>query len=150
MVSCQSLYTISARLALALGEANEPFGGMNMILAGDFAQLPPVGGATLYNPDRKAKARPNVKPSLADQKQSIGRILWQQFTTVVILKQNMRQTASTPDDIRLRAALTNMRFAACTKNDLEYLESRTISNKPGRPNFRDKSLHNVSLITALN
>jgi hypothetical protein len=44
MVSCRNMYQISARLAKALNEPAEPFGGMNMIFAGDFAQLPPVGG----------------------------------------------------------------------------------------------------------
>lgn len=48
MVSCASLYAISERLARALNEPNEAFGGMNMIFAGDFAQLPPVKANALY------------------------------------------------------------------------------------------------------
>ncbi len=40
MISCTDLYKISAQLALLRNEADSPFGGMNMIFAGDFAQLP--------------------------------------------------------------------------------------------------------------
>ena len=52
MLSCRDLYRISARLAVVLGNAELPFGGMNMIFAGDFAQLPPAIGretASLYS-----------------------------------------------------------------------------------------------------
>jgi hypothetical protein len=108
MVSCNALYSISARLALCLGEPNEPFGGMNMILAGDFGQLPPVNAKALYSPDSAVSPIIHAKQSILDQKNTIGKIIWQQITTVVILKQNMRQTAETADDIRFRTALTNM------------------------------------------
>jgi hypothetical protein len=84
-----------------------------------------------------------------DQKNTIGKIIWQQVTTVVILKQNMRQTASTPDDEKMRTALTNMRFAACSK-DLQFLQSRTIGNQPSSPTFYRKDLRDVSIITAFN
>jgi hypothetical protein len=69
---------------------------------------------------------------------------------VVILKQNMRQTACTSDDERLRSALTNMRFASCSKEDLQFLQSRTIGSQPGRPTFNRRELRDVSIITAFN
>ncbi|KAJ7431708.1 hypothetical protein B0H11DRAFT_2261533 [Mycena galericulata] len=53
MVSCASLYEISAKLAHALQLPDQPFGGMNMIFAGDFAQLPPVMAQPLYAPGDK-------------------------------------------------------------------------------------------------
>jgi hypothetical protein len=49
MLSCHDLYKISAQLAKALNMSEIPFGGINIIFAGDFAQLPPVGGTALYN-----------------------------------------------------------------------------------------------------
>ena len=69
---------------------------------------------------------------------------------VVILTQNMRQTEMSEDDEKFRTALMNMRYAACTNNDLEFLKTlhanRNINNKLlTSPNFR-----NVSIITSLN
>jgi hypothetical protein len=40
MLSCHDLYNISAQLAKAFNEPNEPFGGLNIIFSGDFSQLP--------------------------------------------------------------------------------------------------------------
>jgi hypothetical protein len=37
MLSCHDLFKISAQLARAMNEHEEPFGGINMIFAGDFA-----------------------------------------------------------------------------------------------------------------
>ncbi|KAF7977176.1 hypothetical protein HWV62_4617 [Athelia sp. TMB] len=45
MLSCKDMYRISEAASKALGMADEAFGGINMIFAGDFAQLPPVGGS---------------------------------------------------------------------------------------------------------
>jgi hypothetical protein len=49
MLSCNEMYKISAQLAKALGVFDISFGGMNMVFAGDFGQLPPVGGPSLYS-----------------------------------------------------------------------------------------------------
>ena len=39
MLSCKDMYRISERLAKVMNNTEEPFGGLNMIFAGDFAQL---------------------------------------------------------------------------------------------------------------
>ena len=52
MLSCWDLYLISAKLAWVMNNLDALFGGLNMIFAGDFAQLPPVIGhehASLYS-----------------------------------------------------------------------------------------------------
>jgi len=49
MVACHELYQISASLAKARNMTEVPFGGLNMIFAGDFAQLKPVLGSPLYS-----------------------------------------------------------------------------------------------------
>ncbi|KAF8653617.1 hypothetical protein AX14_008280 [Amanita brunnescens Koide BX004] len=52
MLSCYDMYKISSQLAKVMNNDSVPFGGMNMIFAGDFAQLPPpMGGenTSLYS-----------------------------------------------------------------------------------------------------
>ena len=53
MLSCVDMYNISAQLARLTGNDEHPFGGINVIFAGDFAQLPPVGDSPLYGPAPK-------------------------------------------------------------------------------------------------
>jgi hypothetical protein len=62
MLSCHDMFKISFQLAKGTNEYEDPFGGINMIFAGDFAQLPPVKGAALYSG-------------------SIGTQLWSRMTT---------------------------------------------------------------------
>ncbi|KAJ6603849.1 hypothetical protein B0H10DRAFT_1822099 [Mycena sp. CBHHK59/15] len=121
-----------------------------MIFAGDFAQLPPVSANPLYCDEESVASFKTTRGSVAAQKNNIGKIIWHQVTTVVILKQNMRQTTMTEDDNKLRTALANMRYGACTPADIAYLESRTVSKRPGHPNFTDIRLRNVSVITGYN
>ena len=49
MVACHELYQISASLAKTRNMTETPFGGLNMIFAGDFTQLNPVFGSSLYS-----------------------------------------------------------------------------------------------------
>jgi hypothetical protein len=42
MVACNDNYKIGSWLAKALNEFDMPYGGINMIFSGDFAQMPPV------------------------------------------------------------------------------------------------------------
>ena len=144
MLSCMDLYKISAQLAMLRPENQEdPFGGINMIFAGDFAQLPPVGAsASLYSHIVRSN-------STTGQKVAIGKALWHQTTTVVILRENMRQRSQTKNDARLRTALENMRYKACTVDDIEYLHeiSRCSAVKE---KMKDERFRNVSVITAQN
>jgi len=83
MLSYREIYLISARLAQILNNTNTLFGRMNMIFAGNLAQLlPAIGGehALLYS--QMAGKNPT---SLYDQQAAIGKALWHQVTTVVIL-----------------------------------------------------------------
>ena len=106
MIACYELYAISARLAQISGMHDVPFGGMNVILVGDFAQLSPVFGSPLY--DGNVARYVNTKMSVREQETVIGKVLWHQITTTVILVQNMRQKMQTDVDAKLRTALENM------------------------------------------
>ena len=148
MLSCKDIYRISERLAKVMNNTEDPFGGLNMIFAGDFAQLPPAIGqehASLYS--RTVGSNPR---SLREQEAAIGKALWHQVTTVVILRENMRQKTQTSDDERLREALSNMRYKACTPDDIAFLRSRVSSPIEGRPSVNEKQFRNVSVITTLN
>ena len=148
MLSCRDLYLISARLARVMNSLDTPFGGLNMIFAGDFAQLPPVIGqehSSLYS----RTVGKNIT-SLHDQEASIGKALWHQVTTVVILRQNMRQLSQTEDDAKFREALSNMRYKACTPADIAFLKTRVSSDLVGRSNVKEQQFRNVSIITSLN
>ncbi len=106
MLSCSDLYRISARLCAVFNIYHVPFGGINMIFAGDFAQLPPAyggSGQSLYSGYVGAKS-----DSMRDQHAALGKALWHQVLTVVILRQNMRQRSQTIEDSRLWTALENM------------------------------------------
>lgn len=148
MLSCRDLCRIGTRLSQISNELTVPFGGFNMLFAGDFAQLPPVIGgehASLYS--RTVGSNTN---SIKDQEAAIGKSAWHQITTVVILRQNMRQRTQTPQDAELRCALENMRYKACTPADIAFLRSRIASSLPGKPKLSDPTFRDVSIITALN
>lgn len=148
MVSCMDMYRISAQMAKICNMYEKPFGGMNIIFAGDFAQLPPVNAQSLYS----GAVGVHFDSSMTEwsQKNAIGKALWHQITTVVILRQNMRQSAEGSDESKLRQALSNMRYAACTKEDIDYLESKIVNRGKNSPDLTAKHFENVPIITALN
>ncbi|KAI5886735.1 uncharacterized protein SCHCODRAFT_01175257 [Schizophyllum commune H4-8] len=120
-----------------------------MIFAGDFAQLPPVHGPRLY--DRKVQTDVERKRmSLAVQMNIIGKAMWHQVTTVVILSENMRMRSATPEDRAMARALANMRYAACTLEDITFLRSRVVGSNPFAPSLSDPKFRDVSIITAWN
>jgi len=89
---------------------------------------------------------------LYDQQAAIGKVLWHQVTTVVILRQNMRQHTESIEDAQFREALTNMQYKACTAEDIAFLRSQVSSNLPNslRPSINDAQFRNISIITCLN
>src|SRR5258705_2672554 len=148
MVSCDDNYKISSQLAKALNEFDLPYGGVNMIFSGDFAQLPPVFGSPLYSGTVGTQLMSRM--TVQGQEAAIGKALWHQVTTVVILRKNMRQRTQTAQDAKMRTALENMRYAACTPEDIKFLKTRIAGRRPDQPKLSDKEIRNVSIITALN
>ena len=124
MLSCKDMFTIGNRLCKVKNNLSSPFGGINMIFAGDFAQLPPPYGGentSLYS------STVGLNPSsYHSQIAALGKALWHQVTTVVILRQNMRVKEQTAEDAQFREALSNMRYKACTPDDISFL--RTLVN----------------------
>ena len=85
MVDLASLYKISDHLCRAMGRQDKPFGELNIIVAGDFAQLAPPGQGckSLYNGDVGTNVNAATNPR--GQKNTLGKVLWHHFTTVVLL-----------------------------------------------------------------
>lgn len=112
-----------------------PFGGVNVILCGDFHQLPPVANAhsALYIP-LQAKDT---------EKQKQGRIIYEQFDKVVILEEQMRVTDPVWTEFLRRA-----RYGRCSPDDLKMLDELTLGN-PACPvtDFTQPPWSNAVLIT---
>src|ERR1700692_2748261 len=142
------MYKISAQATKSHGVHDEPFGGINFIFAGDFAQLPPAqSGAPLYT--GSVGTQLHSGQSIEQQESAIGKA-WHQITTVVILRQNMRQAKQTLEDAKLRTALENMRYKSCTPDDIAFLHTRIAGKGPNDPKLAQKRFRNVSIITARN
>jgi len=148
MLSARDLYRINVQLAKVFEKSEIPFGGLNMIFSGDFAQLPPaIGGEHVALYSRSIGA---IAADMKSQEESVGKALWHQITTVVILRENMRQKKQTADDEKLRTALENMRYKGCTPADIAFLRTRVSSTIPGRASICDYNFRNVSIITGTN
>ncbi|KAF8584328.1 hypothetical protein K439DRAFT_1646961 [Ramaria rubella] len=148
MFGATDLYTISKQLCYALNCHTEAFGGMNIILAGDFAQLPPISQYTLYSGSIGTKKLQGVTNEI--QEATIGKPAWHQFTTVVILRENMQQRNQTPEDRKLRRALQNMRYKACTTTDISFLKTLVGGRPANKVKLNQARFRNVSIIVGPN
>ncbi|RDB16871.1 ATP-dependent DNA helicase PIF1 [Hypsizygus marmoreus] len=117
-------------------DATLPFGGMDVILFGDFHQFPPVKNRTgaLYC----------SRPQTDKPRAIIGREIYMQFTTVVILKEQKR--ISDPVWNRI---LTHLRSGDCDQDDLQTVRQLVISNNScDVPDFDSEKWGNMILVTS--
>ncbi|KAF9050143.1 P-loop containing nucleoside triphosphate hydrolase protein, partial [Panaeolus papilionaceus] len=149
MLSAKDLHKIDVQLKKVLQDPqSHPFGGLNMIFCGDFAQLPPaIGGESKSLYSHTIGAHSSDPKS---QEDAFGKSLWHQITTVVILRQNMRQRSQTVEDTKLRTALENMRYKVCTPEDIAFLLSCISCNLKGWPSVCDDRFRNEPIITSTN
>lgn len=148
MLSARDLHRINAQLARVFDVAEIPFRGLNMVFSGDFAQLPPaIGGEHVSLYSRSISVVSTDKKS---QEEAIGKALWHQITTVVILHHNMRQSKQSTEDARMRTALENLRYKSCTSDDINFWRTKISSTLPGRPSVCNKEFRDVSIITGTN
>ncbi|TFK59758.1 hypothetical protein BDN72DRAFT_780326, partial [Pluteus cervinus] len=62
----------------------------------------------------------------------------------------MRQKYNSPDDHKFRTALSNLRYKACTDEDIEFLQSRVHTFHPAGPSVCADQFRDVSIITGYN
>ncbi|KAI0717167.1 hypothetical protein C8Q76DRAFT_587754, partial [Earliella scabrosa] len=123
MVGCKLLAKISEALVDAKG-IDTAFGGLSIILAGDFAQLPPVSETRLYAWVRTGSNRAGTEHG---QQVVMGKLLWLSFNTVVILDKVMRQHG--PENHRFVDLLSRLREGRCTDEDFQLLQTRLLETQ---------------------
>jgi len=118
MIGCHLMLKISQ----ALNDAKEnqsPFGGMNIVFAGDFCQLPPVGDACLFS-----QINTHDIKTRRGQDNVLGKLLWLSVKTVVILEKNMRQSGE--KNTKFGDLLLRLRQGKCTDEDYDLLNERQL------------------------
>lgn len=140
MIGCNLMLQISEALTEAKGNTSA-FGGISIIFAGDFAQLPPVGQNRLFGHVNTAEAG-----TKKGQSTIFGKLLWLSVKTVVILTEIKRQAGAGNE--RFVSLLSRLREGKCTNEDYELLTSRVLGNVT--PDWSDPAWAGVPVIVSDN
>lgn len=144
MVGQDLLCKLDAVLRFVLEKPDEWFGGVNIIVSGDFYQHSPVKARPLYMPiSNYGKGRGSF-----DAMSRQGRMAWKQFTTVVELTEQKRMAAD-PDFAR---AVSRLRRHQCDAEDIKLFNSLLVRSihHPHGVEFSDHNRHDAVAIVDRN
>ena len=120
MTGCCDLNLISNRLKNAKGNEDEPFGGVDMIFAGDFYQLPPNSSDPLFRKVNLSDSSCTVNTTKA----GLGYVLFRQCTHAIFLKTQHRII-----DERYKSFVNNFRKGEADYLDEKYLKGLVIDKE---------------------
>ncbi|KAE8232547.1 hypothetical protein CF326_g2420 [Tilletia indica] len=123
MTSCEMFSDIDQSLRIGTGKLDEPFGGINVLFAGDLCQLPPVGASPLYASGSSTRQNVEIR-----SKEELGRLSWLFVDKVVEFTEQQRMR-----DPRMAAALSRLRMRSCIDEDVALFNGNVLSSAPGTP-----------------
>jgi len=97
----------------------QPFGGINVVVCGDFHQLPPVGGTPLFSKAKKLNAE-----------KLVGQQAYRSLDTTVRLTKVMRQDGEDDDTVQFRKTLSQLRVGSLTSENWRFLLRRVKATCP--------------------
>ncbi len=119
MIGHKMLSSLDNRLRAGTGKEDIPFGGMSVILMGDFGQLPPVGDKPMYVTGNGSVVSDH------------GHSLYLMFDSVIIiLEQVIHQAGEDTETIAFRGLLMRMRNGKVTEEDWKLLLQHSTTNVP--------------------
>ncbi|KAE8226536.1 hypothetical protein CF319_g882 [Tilletia indica] len=119
MTSSEVMADIDQGLRIGTQRLDEPFGGVNVIFAGDLCQLPPVGACPLYLQQSPVALAADIRTKI-----ELGRAAWMRLNTVVDFRQQMRMR-----DERMAATLSRLRLRSCTDEDATFLNGNVLRSR---------------------
>ena len=138
MISKSFLAVLSRHISIGKekGDSSDSLGGINVIFCSDFHQFPPVTcvvSEALYHP---AKATDSVDSQ-------IGHAIYEEFNTVVILRDQLRVTDGVWHDF-----LTHLRYGHVQEHHLSMLRAQIVKNPACKPtDFSSKPWNDAPLVT---
>jgi ATP-dependent DNA helicase PIF1 len=112
MLDPRDLLAISNRCRQGTGVSDKAFGGLNILLFGDFKQLEPIGGIPLSNRETLSTAAGVHE----------GIMIFDQFLNVVTLTEVRRQADDSQK--QFREVLGRLRDCKSTDDDYQFLRTR--------------------------